>query len=71
MSTERSSSQRLPMLNWTRKAAREMQSRKPMKEMMREVLEARMVEEEEIKGSHSPISDVFILVLLLWLTALN
>ena len=42
---------------WTRRRAEsEKQSRKPMKQK-KEVLEGRMVEEEEeIKGSNSPVS---------------
>ena len=73
LSTERNSSQRgrPPLLYCTRRRmARTKQSRKPMKqkkEVMREVLEGRVVEEEEIKGSDSPISDscrldVFIMI---------
>ena len=69
MSVGRSSSQT------RRKTARKMQM-KQNKKVMKEVLEGRMVEEEETKGSHSPISDcrrpdVFILVLLLRMTVLN
>ena len=78
LSTERNSSQRgrPPLLYCTRRRmARTKQSRKPMKqkkEVMSEVLEGRVVvEEEEIKGSDSPISDwcrldaMMIIVLLL------
>ena len=77
LSTERKSSQMgsSPLLYWTRRRmAREKQSRKPTKqkkEVMKEILDGLMVDEEEIKGSHSPNSDWrrtdvdFILVLLL------
>ena len=82
LSTETNSSQRgRSMMYRTRmKMAKEERMRETVKThreaMQSELLEGWVLEEEDIKGSHSPISDlrrpdVFILVPLFWLTDFN